>query len=1070
MALATLSIDLVAQTAKFEADMNRAAAVVQGAAARMDRAFAGVGSVFTGSLLSSAAEEAIRGVVRLYPALIEGVAHFQDLEEQTGASAEALASFTTAGDVAGVSADQLAGYMVKLTANLSTTSEESGKTARALKVLGIDMAAFRQLAPEQQFQQLAQSLAGFQDGAGKTAIAVALLGKSGAQALPFLKELAATGLSQNRLTAEQIRLADEYADRQARVRSELKQAAQIAALQTLPAFTALTEELSKAAIQALGLDSASADLKNNTGLRDFAQGGAIAVATLAESLVGLARLARAVAGSFESVVADARLGVAFAGNVQLLNKGGVFNAENRAAFKQALDDRNRVAAEANERYVKLFTDSGTQVSDALRFQFSEAGRIAARIQADPRELARRGRTAVSAAGRPALPVPAFGEDGAGNKAAREAEQVRKAQLDAALRALEAAYAQERDAIQFQQRYLDAQYQAGLVTLRDYYAQRDSLEQSALDRQLAFYDQQAAALQASLDKTADPSERIKVQERISDVEAKAASARQQFSQQTRLNTLEEERGYAQATDRLLEFRAQVLELQGDLAQAAELRANLAIEQARRSSASLGVSGASAQDLAAFENATRAANAFADAQRNVNRITERQSIEEQRIALQARVSGASRTEVEQQLYAARQRALGQLADELRRVEAIAAAAGPDSPAVQFAQQLRLEFERLQVTLDPALERLRDFGDEVADAFGRAAGAISLNVRDAKSALKSLGDTLLQITARELVERPIADLARQAFRGVSEGQGSAGQLLRGAFGVGGAPAAPAGAPLAGLGVTPFNPNAALPSFGGGGRAPAILGGGGPAVALATLSQAAAAASAALGGSAAGGSVPSLGGLFSVFDTSGAGTPDAPSAERDLLRRIEAGVDASLEPVGQAIDDVLPSFADLDQGLAGAAQGLGSLPQLLQGLLGSLGGGAGAGGLFASVAGLFGFREGGFTGAGAPDAPAGVVHAGEYVISAPAVRRIGVADLERLHRYGRGGAPRSGLAGYADGGLVAARAAVRTSAQRGTGGHYDFRGANFGGGGAGDRASAERQAVLTARAIRREVERHSA
>ena len=37
--------------------------------------------------------------------------------------------------------------------------------------------------------KLSQSLGGFADGADKTAVAVALLGKSGADALPFLKAL-----------------------------------------------------------------------------------------------------------------------------------------------------------------------------------------------------------------------------------------------------------------------------------------------------------------------------------------------------------------------------------------------------------------------------------------------------------------------------------------------------------------------------------------------------------------------------------------------------------------------------------------------------------------------------------------------------------------------------------------------------------------------------------------------------------------------------------------------------------------------------------------------------------------
>jgi hypothetical protein len=59
------------------------------------------------------------------------------------------------------------------------------------------------------------------------------------------------------------------------------------------------------------------------------------------------------------------------------------------------------------------------------------------------------------------------------------------------------------------------------------------------------------------------------------------------------------------------------------------------------------------------------------------------------------------------------------------------------------------------------------------------------------------------------------------------------------------------------------------------------------------------------------------------------------------------------------------------------------------------------AAVVGLSGgFADGGFTGAGGRLEPAGVVHRGEYVFSAPAVQRLGVGNLESLHSSAVGGA----------------------------------------------------------------------
>ncbi len=73
--------------------------------------------------------------------------------------------------------------------------------------------------------------------------------------------------------------------------------------------------------------------------------------------------------------------------------------------------------------------------------------------------------------------------------------------------------------------------------------------------------------------------------------------------------------------------------------------------------------------------------------------------------------------------------------------------------------------------------------------------------------------------------------------------------------------------------------------------------------------------------------------------------------------------------------------------------------------GAGGGAGGLFAGLGKIFGFSEGGWTGPGGKNQPKGVVHGGEYVFSAAAVRAIGVPNLEAMHRN---------LRGYAEGGLV--------------------------------------------------------
>lgn len=99
---------------------------------------------------------------------------------------------------------------------------------------------------------------------------------------------------------------------------------------------------------------------------------------------------------------------------------------------------------------------------------------------------------------------------------------------------------------------------------------------------------------------------------------------------------------------------------------------------------------------------------------------------------------------------------------------------------------------------------------------------------------------------------------------------------------------------------------------------------------------------------------------------------------------------------------------GLLGSKGSGGIVGMLFKGVTGgglSLGGGGltGTGGLY---------DAGGYTGAGGKNDPAGIVHREEYVFSQDAVRRLGVRNLEMLHRIGK--------RGYASGGFVGSAPAL--------------------------------------------------
>ncbi|MGL5785150.1 MAG: hypothetical protein ACRCYZ_06855 [Alphaproteobacteria bacterium] len=942
MAIARLTIDLEANLARFEAGMKEASASVERAAARMNRSFAGVGSVFAGSALASAAEQAARSLASVLPELVGSVAAFQDLEEVTGASAVSLAALQTPADVAGLGIERLAGFMVKLTGTLSKTDDETKGAGAALKALGIEMAAFKSLAPEQQFEQLGKALNSFADGPQKTAVAIALLGKSGAEALPFLKQLGETGASQIKLTKEQIALADDLADRNAALRSELKQAAQLVALQALPAFNAFLAALSDTARETLGLDNAQRDLAGNNGVETWAR-NAMRV------LAGVGDAAQGITGTFQVVGTTL----------------GALGAQAAAVLEGEFDRARSIAAEAKADIARIL--AAPSFSSRLESQFSLQDQRAALPGPSPLD---RGGRQLNFRG---------GPDPDAAKAQAAADRLRKAQLDAALASLRAIFEDERDLVQFQQRFLQGEFDAGLVHIEDYYARRRELARAAVDAQVAGFAAEAAALKASLAETRDPAERERTATKIAELQAKEVKAAREYRQQQQLDAQAEQQARQRAVDQTIELRARTLELNGDLAEAARLRTELVIAQARRGAAA---SGIDPQSLSSFEAAQRNATELQILSDQSSRVSGQMAAAEERLAIAMDQRAATTVEREQAIYQQRSAQLAQLQALRDRVAALANAADPNSPAAQFVERLDADIQRLAANIDPALQRMRAFTDDLATAGGDFLTKLVGNPKDAKAALKAFEADLLSIMNREFITRPVTDWLKQALNGLAtDSGGGIGQFLQSIFGTQGGNAAAAA--VANQGGQAIASQAATSAVTSAASTAATDAAAGTALATAISGAGTAFAGAVTGaGTAFGGAVGGAGTAFAGAAT-GAGTGVA-----GALTGAGVTTAGSITGAGAAFAATIT---------AAAATAAASLTT-----------GAAVGAAFSS---------GGYTGPGATHDVAGVVHAGEYVFSAPAVRNLGVTWLEEQHQKARRGAPRqTGVYGYANGGLVGA------------------------------------------------------
>lgn len=160
----------------------------------------------------------------------------------------------------------------------------------------------------------------------------------------------------------------------------------------------------------------------------------------------------------------------------------------------------------------------------------------------------------------------------------------------------------------------------------------------------------------------------------------------------------------------------------------------------------------------------------------------------------------------------------------------------------------------------------------------------------------------------------------------------------------------------------------------------------------------------------------MRTAIDAAAQGYANAKLRVEDLKNAMEGTRDAA-KFFGQEITDGLVDMIVEGKSATEVIQSLGKalLKAALQGALMGSGpfGKIFGGGIFGSIFGGLGFADGGYTGRGGKYEPAGIVHRGEYVMSKAATNRIGVGNLEAMHR--------GALKGFAAGGYVGDAPAIR-------------------------------------------------
>jgi len=189
MNIGTLTIDMIANVARLERDMKQAGSIVTRHTASIEKS----ARLATNALGLLGIGFSINGIMNSFNTVIDGLTKLDDASQKTGSSIENLSKIRKITSAFGGDFDSVSTGLDKLAKGMASVDSETNKTNKALDFLKVSArddltGALRD--PSEVLKDIAKNLQGYSDGAGKTALATDLFGKSGAELLPVLNDMA----------------------------------------------------------------------------------------------------------------------------------------------------------------------------------------------------------------------------------------------------------------------------------------------------------------------------------------------------------------------------------------------------------------------------------------------------------------------------------------------------------------------------------------------------------------------------------------------------------------------------------------------------------------------------------------------------------------------------------------------------------------------------------------------------------------------------------------------------------------------------------------------------------------
>lgn len=355
--LASLVVSLEANIARFESDLTKAEFMARKAMDTIKNVSEAAMEAVKEAAVAMAAAYTFDAFADGIKGAIEAAGEFDQMAKKTGATVQALSGLQAAARLSGTSLEEVGGGLQKLSKAMFEAAGGAQKQADLFKSLGAEVidSSGKLLDSGEVMLDLAKKLDSMDSSTQAVATAQLLLGKRGAELLPFMQDLAEIGELNARVTAEMAAEADLYEKTLVRLEGRKKSLYNTIASGLLPVMRDFTDALLASGSMTERLNDTAKQLKEDNVIETWAREGLRAVAAFIDIFDACVRIVRIAGNAIAATGADIVSVLAFMDGIgdELISEKSLDPVKRR--FAALTSDLKSHAESFNQDMVKIWT-------------------------------------------------------------------------------------------------------------------------------------------------------------------------------------------------------------------------------------------------------------------------------------------------------------------------------------------------------------------------------------------------------------------------------------------------------------------------------------------------------------------------------------------------------------------------------------------------------------------------------------------------------------------------------------------------------------------------------------------